>query len=238
MIRLIRSLLFVAVVPFSLLATSAFVAGCGGPSTPAVPVPSPSQSRPDAASASVAQAAGGERADHERIVLRDGWGHIQSSAVVAAAATSHPPAPHPPANAPATGKDISTPGYAAAGWYPITVPSTVFAGLVANHVYPDPYVGNNLTIAPRSAFDVSWWYRTEVVLPASAASSSAWLDLDGVNFKANVWLNGQLVASSAQVEGTFTAYDLDVTALAPAVRRTERDPRSRSFPRPEEGPRD
>jgi exo-1,4-beta-D-glucosaminidase len=113
------------------------------------------------------------------------------------------------------GKEISSPGDVARGWYPITVPTTVFAGLVANQVYPDPYVGNNLTIAPPSAFDVSWWYRTEFVLPADgagAAHDAVWLDLDGVNFKANVWLNGQLIASTDEVIGTFTAYDLDVSA--------------------------
>src|SRR6202034_267532 len=112
-----------------------------------------------------------------RLPLREGW-TIQSSAKLQGAG----------------GKDLSTAGYTAAGWYPVTVPTTVFAGLVANKVYPDPYVGNNLTLAPASAFDNSWWYRTEFVLSGDAAAhGSTFLDLDGVNFKANVWLNGQLV---------------------------------------------
>jgi len=42
------------------------------------------------------------------------------------------------------------PGFATAGWYPITVPSTVLAGLVANQVYPDPFVGDNMTRIPAS----------------------------------------------------------------------------------------
>jgi exo-1,4-beta-D-glucosaminidase len=131
------------------------------------------------------------------MVLRDGW-RMQSSANLQGAG----------------GRELSAPGRDTAGWVPVTVPTTVFAGLVAHHVYPDPYVGNNLTIAPASLFDVSWWYRTELDLPAGGPHDALWLDLDGVNFRANVWLNGELVASSEQVVGTFTAYEFDVTARA------------------------
>ncbi|HEY2509275.1 MAG TPA: glycoside hydrolase family 2 protein [Polyangiaceae bacterium] len=133
-----------------------------------------------------------------RFELRDGW-TLESSA-----------------KAHGGGRELSTAGYTPAGGYPVTVPTTVLAGLVANHVYPDPYARNDLTRAPASAFDVAWWYRTEFTLPPEAAPGAVWLDLDGVNYKANVWLNGQLIASADQVLGTFTAYEFDVTAQARA----------------------
>jgi exo-1,4-beta-D-glucosaminidase len=184
------------------LATAAvLIVGCSS-RPPPTPTTVPAQSAAPRAQASAAPrpayaVAGGD----DRVVLRDGW-TLQSSAKLQGAG----------------GRDLSTAGYAARvpapGWYPVTVPTTVFAGLVANHVYPDPYEGNNLTLAPPSAFDAAWWYRTEFALSSAAPDTheSVWLDLDGINFRANVWLNGQLVASSDEVVGTFTAYDLDVTS--------------------------
>ena len=43
-----------------------------------------------------------------------------------------------------SGAVISAAGFSTRGWYPVTVPSTVFGALVENHVYPDPYFGMNL----------------------------------------------------------------------------------------------
>ncbi len=138
----------------------------------------------------------------DRIPLAGGWTLQSSAALAAATGKSRVP----------SGRSLSTPGYSPpAAAYPVSVPTTVLAGLVANHVYPDPYPANNLTVAPATAFDVPWWYRTEVVIPPGDHESIS-LDLDGINFKANVWLNGELVAPATEVVGTFTAYDLDVTS--------------------------
>ena len=79
----------------------------------------------------------------------------------------------------------------------------------------DPYIAENLRDIPQLA-DSSWWYRTEIDVPADYAGQAAWLDLDGINFRANVWLNGKQIASGDDVVGTFTAYEFDVTsALKP-----------------------
>lgn len=153
---------------------------------------------PRMAASSVASGGGPAQAPSappNRIALHDGWTLLSSAKLQGG------------------GRELSTAGYAATG-YPVTVPTTVLAGLVANGVYPDPYPRNELTRAPASAFEVSWWYRTEFTVPGEAAQGALWLELDGVNYKANVWLNGQLVASSNEVAGTFTAYEFDVTAHA------------------------
>ena len=50
------------------------------------------------------------------------------------------------------GEVVSTPAFKAEGWYPITVPSTVVAGLVANKVYPDPYFGMNIRNYPGMSY--------------------------------------------------------------------------------------
>src|SRR5215207_9805605 len=50
------------------------------------------------------------------------------------------------------GEVVSTPTFKADGWYPVTVPSTVVAGLVANKVLPDPYFGMNVRQYPGMSY--------------------------------------------------------------------------------------
>ncbi len=146
-----------------------------------------------------------------RVPLQEGW-HIQSSSKVEA-----------------KGESISIAGYHPDGWYPATVPSTVLAALVTNKVYPDPYFGMNLRSIPGttypigtnfnrtampadSPFAVSWWYRKEFALHP-AAGEHVWLHFDGINYKANVWFNGKLVADSDKVAGAYRVYEFEVTDL-------------------------
>ena len=153
-----------------------------------------------------------------RQTLTDGW-TIQSSA--------HIQAP---------GDVLSTPGFETRGWYPATVPTTVLAALVAARVYPDPYFGMNLRdipgasypigrnfaklpMPPESPFRPAWWFRTEFELPANAAGRTVALSFDGINFRANVWLNGRLLADTEAVAGAYRAYELDVTSVARAGAR-------------------
>jgi exo-1,4-beta-D-glucosaminidase len=132
--------------------------------------------------------------DAGKVFLHAGW-NIQASTKVTG-----------------SGAQISVPGFATTGWYAVTVPTTVFAGLVANQVYPDPFIGDNLTKAPASIASSSWWYRTEFTPTADFAGQAAFLAFDGINYKANVWLNGQQIAKSDSTVGTFTSYVWNVSA--------------------------
>jgi exo-1,4-beta-D-glucosaminidase len=131
----------------------------------------------------------------DRTVLSDGW-RIQASAQVAD-----------------EGAAISTPGYDASGWHPARVPSTVLAALVADGTYPDPTVRDQLADIPREPLEGPWWYRTELALPAYGPDEHVTLALSGISFRADVWLNGQLVADRARIAGTYVAHALDVTRL-------------------------
>ena len=53
-------------------------------------------------------------------------------------------------------------------------------------------------------FDVSWWYR--VILPDSAVATAkigglAFLTFEGLNYRANVWVNGNLLATNTTIAG-------------------------------------
>src|SRR4051794_11862600 len=57
-----------------------------------------------------------------------------------------------------TGAAISQVGYGTAGWSPVTLPSTVLAGLVGANVYQNIYFGTNLKSVPDLTTQ-DWWYR-------------------------------------------------------------------------------
>src|SRR6185312_4476717 len=46
-------------------------------------------------------------------------------------------------------------------WFPVTVPSTVLTGLVANKVYPDPYIGMNNMLIPDASDSFNHQYHLE-----------------------------------------------------------------------------
>ncbi|MGZ3440917.1 MAG: glycoside hydrolase family 2 protein, partial [Polyangia bacterium] len=62
-----------------------------------------------------------------------------------------------------------------------------------------------------SAFAVPWWYRTEFTLPSGFAGERVWLRLEGVSYRAQIWLNGRRVADEKSIVGTFRTFELDVT---------------------------
>jgi exo-1,4-beta-D-glucosaminidase len=143
----------------------------------------------------------------DKLLLADGW-ELQSGAKLAE-----------------SGEAIATAGYNTAGWYPVSAPSTVLAALVADGVYPDPFYGLNITKIPgyvdgrwlvmpeTSPFYPPWWYRVEFEVPPGYEGKFVTLHLDGINYKANVWLNGQKVADQSQVIGMFRRFEFPVNDL-------------------------
>ena len=104
------------------------------------------------------------------------------------------------------------PDVASGDWYPVTLPSTVMAGLVANGEYPELFVGDNLSRVPKSRFEVPWWYQTKFELPPADGDQQVWLHFQGINYRANIWLNGQKIAGSEQVVGSYRDFEFNVTS--------------------------
>jgi len=151
------------------------------------------------------------------VSLNSGW-QIQSSCEVKAA-----------------GEQISAAGFAATGWHKTTVPNTVVGALVDDKTYPDPTYGTNLKNLPGmnyssatffalqdmpegSPFKCSWWWRKEFSVPASGAGKHLALHFPGLNYRANVWVNGKKIADAKDVVGTYRIFEFDVTpALKPGA---------------------
>lgn len=112
------------------------------------------------------------------------------------------------------GATLSSTANTAENWYKASVPSTVMGVLTANGLYKDIFVGNNYTKIDKTQFDDSWWYKTEFDLPNISPENNISLHFDGINYYANIWLNGKLIASRDKVFGTFRVFAFDITALA------------------------
>ena len=53
----------------------------------------------------------------------------------------------------------------------------------------------------------------EFRLPARYAGKTVWLHLDGINYRADVWLNGRQVADAKSVVGMFRRFCFDVSSF-------------------------
>jgi len=133
----------------------------------------------------------------------------------------------------ATGSELSTVQYhSSVYWFPVKVPSTVLTGLVANHIYPDPYQGLNNMLIPDASDQFNkeynleqyshlpndpnpwkkpYWYRTTFNVPAGDRGRHFQLIFKGINYRAAVWVNGKQIADSTQMAGMFAEHNLDVT---------------------------
>ncbi len=98
--------------------------------------------------------------------------------------------------------------YDTSEWYDATVPGTVLTTLVDQGVYPDPYYGLNNLAIPESLCRRDWWYRALFALPEAAGGRRVRLQFDGINYRADVWINGR---RAGRIDGAFSRGDFDVT---------------------------
>jgi exo-1,4-beta-D-glucosaminidase len=143
-----------------------------------------------------------------RGMLRDGW-KLQSGCVARAA-----------------GEQVSSVGFDVSAWIETSVPHTVLGAQVDAGIFRDPFLGMNLRGIPgpdypfgkifgylpmsdSSSYHCSWWYRREFDSPALPGQLT-WLSFKGINYGANIWLNGKQLANANDVAGAFRSYEFDV----------------------------
>lgn len=107
------------------------------------------------------------------------------------------------------GEAISQFNYQPNGWHAATVPGTVLTSLVDDGIYPEPLYGTNNLSIPDSLSHASYWYRTTFTVPPSYDGKHIWLNFDGVNYAAEVWLNGHFIGT---IQGAFARGNFDITS--------------------------
>ena len=112
---------------------------------------------------------------------------------------------------PANGEQISAAGFADKDWMIATVPGTVLTSYLNDGAIADPDFGDNQYAVSDSFFCADFWYRNEFIAPAVRQEGQHfWLNFDGINWKAEVYLNGQRVG---RIDGGYMRGRFDVTAL-------------------------
>jgi len=133
----------------------------------------------------------------EEKLLTDGW------QIIAAA------------DAGANGNSISSPEQNTDSWINAKVPTTVLAALVEAGVHPDPFYADNLDKISPEPFQQPWWFRkTFAVEDFNAENESLRLFIDGITYRANIWLNGIQIASQDTLYGSFRQFSIDITKIA------------------------
>jgi Glycosyl hydrolase 2 galactose-binding domain-like/Exo-beta-D-glucosaminidase Ig-fold domain/Glycosyl hydrolases family 2/NedA-like, galactose-binding domain len=108
----------------------------------------------------------------------------------------------------AEGEALSKLGFDDSGWIVATVPGTVLSSYLNIGAIPDPNFGQNQLYISDSFFYADFWYRTEFEAPKLSRDQHAWLNFDGINWKAEIYLNGGKIA---RIEGGFMRGRFDVT---------------------------
>lgn len=115
-------------------------------------------------------------------------------------------------------KDVSSMmkvGYQTVDWVEAVVPGTVFTAYVEAGIEKDPNFGDNIHKVDRSKYDQSFWYRTEFRVPDEFTRERTWLNFNGVNRKATIYMNGTLLGV---LDGFMDRGRFDISGL---VNRTK-----------------
>jgi len=107
------------------------------------------------------------------------------------------------------GESISTAAFAPSeAWIAATVPGTVLTSYYNAGKIDDPYYGDNMEKLSQEYYNVDYWYRTEFAVPEAYRNKRLWLNFDGINWKARVYLNGVKVGD---INGAFIRGRFDIT---------------------------
>ena len=112
------------------------------------------------------------------------------------------------------GDMISSPTYLLSGWQTAVVPGTVLTSQLHNKQVPDPFYGMNNKRIPdiyKTGRDyyTYWFLKDFKELPATAGNQ-VYLNLRGVNYSCNVFLNGHKLNEKAH-QGMFLRQSYNIT---------------------------
>jgi exo-1,4-beta-D-glucosaminidase len=128
------------------------------------------------------------------------------------------------------GQAISTSGFTDRPWHKAEIPGTVVGALVTDKTLPDPNYAIDLKSIPgadiggeepfsnrdmpaNSPYRCSFWFRTEFESPKNSSGRESWLHFLGINYRANIWLNGKKIADRGDVVGAYRSYEFRVREL-------------------------
>lgn len=109
------------------------------------------------------------------------------------------------------GNVISTSDFDDRLWLPAKVPGTVLTSYLLAGAIPDPNYGDRQFLISDSYFYSDFWYRNSFKIPAAQKGKTIWLNFDAINWKAEVWFNGNHLG---QINGAFIRSSFDISKYA------------------------
>jgi len=113
----------------------------------------------------------------------------------------------------ATGEQISQAVFNDKKWIAATVPGTVLTTYLNNGLIPDPNFGDQQLLISDEYFTVDFWYRNSFVIPKTYAGKHIFLNFNGINWKADIFVNGN---NAGRIEGAFIRGKFDITPYVKA----------------------
>ncbi|MCY1722456.1 hypothetical protein OU798_19055 [Prolixibacteraceae bacterium Z1-6] len=127
-------------------------------------------------------------AQNEEILLNSGWKAKRSNELTV------------------DGTEISSQDFELFDWMEAVVPGTVLTTMLHNNKVPDPFYGMNNELIPdihnTGAGYYTFWFHNRFPLPDLKPGQQVWLKFRGINYTANVFLNGNRVNTDTH-EGMF-----------------------------------
>lgn len=108
------------------------------------------------------------------------------------------------------GEDIAQPTFYTRGWLAATVPATVLGSYIHADAVPEPNYDDNYLQLSESFFNSDFWYRRTFPCPAPDVAGHIFLCFDGINHRADIYLNGSYVG---RIDGAFQHGRFDVGHL-------------------------
>ena len=106
---------------------------------------------------------------------------------------------------------IATVSFNPQDWYKAYVPGTVLGSLTKDAVYKNIFYHRNLEKISSEPFQAPWWFRTSFSLGKVNPGQVTRLLFNGINYRADIWLNGKRIASADSIRGGFCRFLLDVS---------------------------
>jgi exo-1,4-beta-D-glucosaminidase len=107
-------------------------------------------------------------------------------------------------------KSISQNDFDTKSWFTAMVPGTVLGSLTSAGVIEDPTFGINMKKIGIEQFQQPWWFRTTFKLSATDVNKKVSLRFNGVNYRADLWVNGKKVVGNETFAGSFRMFTYNI----------------------------
>jgi len=95
-------------------------------------------------------------------------------------------------------------------WYKAVVPGTVLGAMATHGVIEDPYFGINMQSINPDDFKSPWWFRTSFNLSADDLDKIVSLKFNGINYRADLWVNGEKVIGKDEFAHTYRIHTFNI----------------------------